>query len=79
MDIEYRSSRSKRAWVAEVWSDLGSIEINGSKERIVYDEHRYEEINNWCKESFGYHARTAYHIFEFKKKSHLDWFLLRWA
>lgn len=80
MDIEYRPVRFRRTrkWIAEVWSDLGSIHINGNKERITHDEEIYKEINQWCVDTLGYHARTAYHIFEFRKRSHLDWFLIRW-
>jgi hypothetical protein len=48
-------------------------------EDVTYDEETYVSINDWCKQNFGYHARTAYHIFELKKKQHLDWFLLRWS
>jgi hypothetical protein len=73
VDIIYRR-KSPRTWIVEVWSE----EL---KEIIAttYPEETYVEINEWCKETFGYHARTSYHVFELHKKAHLDWFLLRWS
>jgi len=76
VDIVYRQDRRK--WIAEVWSDDQSepLVVEGFKE--PYPEELYVEINQWCIDTLGYHARTAYHIFEFKRRSDLDWFLLRW-
>ena len=68
MDIEFR--RNGRKWIAEVWSL--------STDSETYPEEEYVEINNWCISTLGYHARTAYHVFEFKKQSDLEWFILRW-
>jgi len=45
----------------------------------TYPEETYVFINDWCKTTFGKHSRTAYNVFEFKKRQHLDWFLLKWA
>jgi hypothetical protein len=45
----------------------------------TYTEEQYTEINDWCKETFGRHCRTAYNVFEFKKAKHLDWFVLKWS
>ena len=75
MDIEFRRHQNK--WVIEVWSD-DITERFSDELKEPYPEEVYTEINNWCKNSFGYHARTAYHVFELKKRSHLNWFLLRW-
>jgi len=75
LDIEYR--QNGRKWIAEVWSDDIEEHFTGDFKE-PYPEDTYVEINNWCLSTFGYHARTAYHIFEFRKRSHLDWFLLRW-
>lgn len=44
----------------------------------VFTEDVYTEMNDWCIESLGLHARTAYNTFEFKRKADLDWFILRW-
>jgi len=76
MDIEVRVTRTKRQrkWIVEVWENL-----NEMQERDTFSEERYTEINQWCIDTFGYHARTAYHIFEFKKQSDFDWFVLRWS
>ena len=76
MDIEYHKHGSK--WIVEVWSDdaLEPIFESGFKE--PYAEGRYEEINQWCIDTLGYHARTAYHVFELRKQSHLNWFIMRW-
>jgi hypothetical protein len=77
MDIRVRpkSERSRR-WIAEVWT---KNEMPGWETfDEPYPENFYYDMNEWCKETFGYHARTAYNIFEFKKRSDLDWFILRW-
>jgi hypothetical protein len=80
MDISWRFVRSKgrRTWIAEVWSDDSDLAPPHIGFNEPYPEEVYSEINQWCLETFGYHARTAYNIFEFKKKSNLDWFILRW-
>ena len=76
MDIVVR--QHGRKWVAEVWDD--PIEkMSGIDRTAPLLEERYVEINQWCIDTFGYHARTAYHVFELRKQSHLDWFRLRWT
>jgi len=70
MDITIRQGDK---FIAEVWEDHGEMH-----QLDVLSEERYTEINQWCIDSLGYHARTAYHIFEFKKQADLEWFLLRW-
>lgn len=72
MDIEIREGH--KGWIAEVWEP----ETPEWQYREPYPESIYTEINQWCLEHLGYNARTAYHVFEFKKRSDLDWFLLRW-
>lgn len=72
MDIEFRRKNSK-VWIVEVWEELHEI-----SEPDTLSEERYTEINQWCIDTLGYHARTAYHVFELRKRSHLDWFLIRW-
>jgi hypothetical protein len=47
--------------------------------REPYPEEVYVEINQWCIDTLGYHARTAYHVFEFEKETDLNWFVLRWT
>lgn len=76
MQINYR--QSGRKWIAEVWSDNISEPLVAEGFQEPYPEEIYVNINNWCINTLGYHARTAYHIFEFKKQSDLEWFLLRW-
>jgi hypothetical protein len=73
VDIEVRQAGPK--WIAEVWA--GPVDDQAFKEGI-YEEDKYVEINDWCKATLKYHARTAYHIFEFKSKKDLEWFILRW-
>jgi len=73
MDIEFR--QHGKGWLAEIWS---SDQVQVDDERMPYPEELYQEINDWCISTLGYHARTAYHVFEFKKKSDLEWFMLRW-
>ena len=74
MDIEYR--KHGRKWLAEVWS---SDIVHVDDERQPYPEEQYQEMNQWCINTLKYHARTAYHVFEFKTKKDLEWFLLRWS
>ena len=76
MDIDYRYANNK--WIAEVWEEENDYAppLEGFKD--PYPEDVYAEVNQWCIDTLGYHARTAYHVFEFKKKSDLDWFILRW-
>jgi len=73
MDIEHRR-KGPKTWIAEVWEDH-----NEMSDQDVASEERYSEINKWCIDTLGYHARTAYHIFEIRSESDLTWFLLRWT
>lgn len=78
MDIKYR--QKGRKWIAEIFNgeelihDMGGLTSSPN----TFPEEEYLGFNQWCIETLGYNARTAYHIFEFKKRSHLDWFILRW-
>jgi hypothetical protein len=72
MDINVRQRGSK--WRAEVWETVDEM-----AQLDVTSEEKYAEINQWCINTLGYHARTAYHVFDFNKRSDLDWFLLRWT
>lgn len=76
MDIVFRKDRRK--WIVEVWSDDQNVFLVTEGFKEPYPEQIYQEINQWCIDTLGYHARTAYHIFELKKQSDLDWFILRW-
>lgn len=76
MDIETR--KSGKRWIAEVWSDDVSEPLVEQGFKEPYPEEMYTQINEWCKLTFGYNSRTAYHIFEFKTQSDLNWFILRW-
>ena len=71
MDIEYR--KHGRKWLAEVWH------LSTDTEGATLDEQEYQNINQWCLDNFGYHSRTAYHVFEFKRQADLEWFILKWA
>jgi hypothetical protein len=76
MDIRFRQHHNHKKWIAEVWT---KNDMPGWEEfDEPYPEEVYVEINDWCIETFGYHARTAYHVFEFNDKKDLDWFLLKW-
>lgn len=81
MDITY-SRKSPRIWVLDIWQ--GSMRVGGltdpyGEQSLSLNEETLVEINQWCIDTFGYHARTAYNRFELRKKSHLNWFLLRWS
>jgi hypothetical protein len=71
MDITYR--QHNRKWIAEVWN------LTTDTEGDTLAEQEYQDINQWCIDTFGYHARTAYHVFEFKQRKDLEFFVLRWA
>lgn len=51
----------------------------GEGEWYVLTEEQYQEINQWCKDTLGYHARTAHDTFDFKKSSDMTLFVLRWS
>lgn len=76
MDIEYR--KNGRKWLAEVWEEPVQ-KLSGIDCTVPSSEEQYIEINQWCVTTLKYHARTAYHVFEFKNKKDLEWFLLRWS
>jgi hypothetical protein len=72
VDIDVIVSGNK--FTAEVWEPM----TPAWEFREPYPEEVYVEINQWCIDTLGYHARTAYHVFEFEKESDLNWFILRW-
>ena len=74
MDIRIRPNSK---WIVEVWHPDPEEDFKGFDE--PYPEEVYVEINNWCKDTLGYHARTAYNIFKLKNRKHLNWFLIRWS
>jgi len=67
--------RDDNKFIAEVWEPM----TPNWEFREPYPEEVYVEINQWCIDTLGYHARTAYHVFEFEKETDLNWFLLRWS
>jgi hypothetical protein len=74
MDIDRIYDTDKELWVAEVWEPM----TPDWEFREPYPEETYVEMNRWCIETLGYHARTAYHVFEFSTEAHLNWFIMRW-
>ena len=76
MIIDYR--QKGRRWLAEVWDDPVQ-QFSGIDDSVPLSEETYVGINQWCINTFGYHARTAYHVFEFKKQADLEFFVLKWA
>jgi hypothetical protein len=75
MDIDIIHDPQKEKWIVEVWEPM----TPDWEFREPYPEETYLEVNQWCIDTLGYHARTAYHVFEFDKESDLNWFVLRWA
>jgi hypothetical protein len=73
MDLDVIHDANK--WIVEVWEPPHP----NWEFREPYPEETYVEINQWCIDNLGYHARTAYHVFEFEKESDMSWFVLRWA
>lgn len=79
MHIEVRKHPRKNhpnKFIAEVWADDHRESWTLFNE--PYPEEEYQKINQWCKETLGYPARIAYHIFEFKKEKDVTLFILRW-
>ena len=74
MQIDVRHDGPK--YIVYVW-DEGPYEEGVYNE--VFTEDIYIKMNDWCIMTLGFHARTAYNVFEFKKKRDLDWFMLRWS
>jgi hypothetical protein len=75
MVITYKKYR--RRWLIEVWDDPVE-KLSGIDAHSLLLEDQYVEINKWCVDAFGYHARTAYNIFKLNEQKHLEFFLLRW-
>lgn len=75
MDIDIIHDPAKEKWIVEVWEPM----TPNWEFREPYPEETYIEVNQWCIDTLGYHARTAYHVFEFEKESDMNWFVLRWA
>ena len=77
--IQFDNSNLDSRWLAEITNgeelihDMGGLTSNPN----TYPEEKYIEFNNWCQKILGYSARASHHVFEFKKKSELDWFILR--
>ena len=65
----------KNKLIVEIWDDEPRPDWNFNE---PYGEQFYVDINNWCIEAIGYHARTAYNRFEFKKEKDLTLFILKW-
>lgn len=64
-------------YVVYAWDGETTSEFEPSP--TTCSEEVYDEMNEWCRESFGSHTRTAYNVFEFKKYKYLQWFLVRWS
>ena len=73
MDLDVILDNNK--YIVEVWEPM----TPNWEFREPYPEETYIEVNQWCIDTLGYHARTAYHVFEFKNQEHLNWFILRWS
>jgi hypothetical protein len=73
MDIDIDVSNGR--FIAEVWEPMHP----NWEFREPYPEETYVLVNDWCIKTFGYHARTSYHVFEFKNNTDLTWFVLRWT
>lgn len=77
MQIDVRHDGPK--YIVYVWDDDELQDVGQPVQSGVYTEDIYIKMNDWCIMTLGFHARTAYNVFEFRKKSELDWFLLRWS
>lgn len=75
MLIEFVTITGKKRYAVELW-DEPSAEWEFKE---PFGEEFYVNVNDWCTESFGYPARTAYNRFEFKKEKDLTLFILKWG
>jgi len=75
MLIEFVTITGKKKYAVELW-DEPTPEWEFKE---PFGEEFYVDVNNWCVEHVGYHARTAYNRFEFKREEHLTMFVLRWS
>lgn len=66
MDLEINKKENGEFHVC-IWEDDTSAELE------------YVAMNKWCIKTLHYHARTSYHMFEFKSESDFQWFILRWS
>lgn len=76
MQVDVRQDGPK--YIVYVWDDDELQDIGQPVQYGVYTEDIYISMNDWCIMAFGCHSRTAYNVFEFKRKKDLDWFILRW-
>ena len=67
----------QKKYVVYVWEGEDDNYIDATQ--TTYSEEVYNEMNQWCKDTFHVYTRTAYNIFEFKKFKYLQWFLLKWS
>ena len=56
----------------QVWGVEGDPEYHLS-------ENEHVVINQWCIDALGYHARTAFNIYQLKNKRDVMTFKLKWA
>lgn len=75
MYIEIIKNKNNKKLAVELW-DSEFDDFTGFKE--PRPEEFYLTVNQWCIETFGYHARTAFNRFEFKKELDLTIFVLKW-
>jgi len=73
MSCLFEVRKTNNRFIVYVWESSPD-----ENESSVYEEHVYAEMNQWCIDTLKKHTRTSYNIFEFKKKSDLNWFVLRW-
>ena len=76
MQIDIRHDGPK--WIVYVWDDDELQDEGQPVQHGVYTEDIYIKMNDWCIKTLGVHSRSAYNVFEFRKKCDLDWFILRW-
>ena len=61
--------------IIEIWDDEYRPDWNFKE---PFGEKFYVDVNDWCVETIGYPARTAYNRFEFKQEKDLTLFILKW-
>lgn len=68
-----------KKFIVELWDDESDEFLVQEGFKEPFAEEFYVMVNNWCIRSLGYHARTAYNRFEFKKEKELTLFTLKWS
>jgi len=46
---------------------------------VSYSGSMYNDMDEWCVDTFKHTTRNGYNRFQFNNESELNWFLLKWS